>query len=171
MPSVMLVALSGVPGTGKSVTALDLRGRGWSVMEVKELAEAEGLVRGDEVDIKALSQRLPSSEGVTSILVGHFSHLLPVDLAIVLRCHPEVLRKRLKAQGWPPGKVQDNVEAEAVDFVTIEAVESGRDVCEVDTTRQNIPQVADAVEGILKGRRADFPPGKVDWSEVILSWY
>ncbi len=140
-------------------------------MEVKDLAEAEGLARGDEVDIDALAPRLPAPEGVTTILVGHFSHLLPVDLAIVLRCHPETLRRRLDAQGWPAGKVRDNVEAEAVDYVTVEAVELGREVCEVDTTQRSIPQVADAVEGILTGRRADFPLGKVDWSEVILSWY
>ncbi len=168
---MMLVALSGVPGVGKTSVGLELQNRGRCVMEVKDLAEAEGLIQGEEVDVGALAQRLPVSEDVTTILVGHFSHLLPVDLAIVLRCNPGVLRKRLEGQGWPPGKVRDNVEAEAVDYVTIEAVESGREVCEVDTTRQSIPQVADAVEGILAGRRADFPPGKVDWSEVILSWY
>ncbi len=166
-----MVALSGVPGTGKSSVGEELLRRGWRVTEVRDLAEVEGLAKGDEIDIEGLARRLPATEAVTTLLVGHFSHLLPVDLAIVLRCHPETLRRRLEAQGWLAGKVQDNVEAEAVDYVTIEAVESGREVCEVDTTQRSIPQVADAVEGILTGRRGDFPPGKVDWSAVILSWY
>lgn len=167
----MLAALSGVPGTGKTSVGEELRRRGWRALEVKDLAEAEGLAEGDELDLDALVARLPRTEEVTTILVGHLAHLLPVDLAIVLRCHPEVLRLRLKAQGWPAGKVQDNVEAEALDYVTIEAVEDGLEVCEVDTTQKSLAEVTDVVEAILNGDRQGFMPGSVDWSGVILSWY
>ena len=55
---------------------------------------------------------------------GHLSHLLRVDLAVVLRCSPKVLKERLEAKGWRESKIMENVEAEAVDVILVEALDA-----------------------------------------------
>jgi adenylate kinase len=167
----MLAALTGIPGTGKSAVAQELRGRGWRVENVPCLAVREGLVEGSEVDLEALASKLrPPEEGVL-VLEGHYSHLLPVGIAVVLRCNPGVLRERLERRGWSAAKIGHNVESEALDFITIEALDRGLETFEVDTTHVIPAEAAMAVEGILLGKGSGYRPGSVDWSEVILSWY
>src|SRR5207245_4790220 len=105
------------------------------------------------------------------ILVAHYSHRLSVNLAIVLRCHPRVLADRLRARGWAEAKVGENVEAEAIDVITQEAVARVPFVYEIDTTSATAGAVADIVLAILQGRVEGRGPGHLDWSDEVLSWY
>ncbi|HYM40698.1 MAG TPA: adenylate kinase family protein [Thermoplasmata archaeon] len=173
----MLVAVTGTPGTGKTSACDVLARRGYAVVDLDDLARKGGYVVGrdearqtDEVDVDALREhlRIPSK---VAFLRSHYSHRMDVDLAIVLRCRPSVLGKRLEARGWPPEKVRENVEAEAIDVITQEAAERLPRVYEVDTTTLNSDQTADAVLGILQGRTKGRELGSVDWSEEVLSWY
>lgn len=41
---------------------------------------------------------------------------LPVDWAVLLRVHPELLEARLEAKQYMPAKVQDNVFCEGIDY-------------------------------------------------------
>ncbi len=105
------------------------------------------------------------------VLEGHFSHLLCPDVAIVLRCSPKVLEKRLAKKGWDQEKVRENVEAEAVDVVLIEALENVPEVCEIDTTKKTPGHVAKDIEKIVAGERQKYRVGNVDWSREVLSWF
>ena len=40
-----------------------------------------------------------------------------MNIAVVLRSRPSVLRSRLEARGWHSEKVRENVEAEAIDVI------------------------------------------------------
>ncbi len=173
----MRVALTGTPGTGKSSVAGELARRGSPVVYLDRLAEERKLIVGfdaargtREVDVEALDREvdLPVKLG---FLVGHYAHLLSVNLAIVLRCHPKVLAERLTNRGWPEAKVRENVEAEAIDVITQEAVARLPLVYEVDTTRSTPEAAAGAVLGILGGRTQGHEPGHLDWSGEVLSWY
>ncbi len=171
----MLVALTGTPGTGKSTIAALLEEKGFQVCELEELARRCGALRSYdpvreswEVDLEVLERSIPKERPL--ILVGHVSHLLPVDLSIVLRCHPEILRERLAAKGWATPKVRENMEAEALGVVTHEAMEKTR-TFEVDTTSASAEENARVVSDILSGRGRGHEAGTVDWSEVILGWY
>ena len=171
----MRIAVTGTPGVGKtSACALITRMR---VVHVNNLVEELGLVSGydrarrtQEVDVPRLAKAVAKMEG-DMILEGHFSHLLGPDVAIVLRCSPRVLEKRLKKKGWTEKKIRENVEAEAVDVALIEAIESAREVCEIDTTKMKPGQVARAIESIIGGERQKYRVGNVDWSEEVLSWF
>jgi adenylate kinase len=68
-------------------------------------------------------------------------------------------------RGYEEEKVMENVEAELVDVILIEAVERCEDVYEIDTSEMSISEVADIVEQILKGEEVKnrYRPGKVDW--------
>lgn len=173
----MLVAITGTPGTGKSTTCTVLSSRGYAVIDLDDLARREGLVVGrdpvrgtDEIDVDALRERIRVPAKI-AFLKSHYSHFMDVNLALVLRCRPSVLRVRLEARGWPAEKVRENVEAEAIDVITQEAVGRLPFVYEVDATDQTVDRTADAILAILQGKTEGHEPGSVDWSSEVLSWY
>ncbi len=173
----MLIALTGTPGTGKSTVALGLQARGWNVLEVNDLAKRHGLLRckdptrdSYDLDLDELQEALEREGFQDGVLVGHLSHLLDVDMVIVLRCHPEVLARRLESRKWSLAKVRENALAESLDIILAEAVDSGSPVFEVDTTELSPPETEGAALEILAGEKEKYAVGNIDWSEEALRW-
>ncbi len=178
------VALTGTPGTGKTRIAEALQEGGWHVVELGDLAKASGAVVGrdeerqtDEVDVDllvdALEVALTGIDVPKALLVGHLAHLMPCDVVIVLRTSPAVLRERLESRGWPPEKVQENVEAEAVGVVLVESMElePPLPVYEIDTSRATVSDSARLVAATIEGASEGMEAGWVDWSEEVMGWY
>jgi len=160
------VALTGVPGTGKSTTARRLAA-GLRTLEVSDLALVWGLAHrtGETltVDLEGMRRRYRRDRPAVEVLVGHLSHLLPVRDVIVLRCHPGTLVDRLKRAGRGSARDRrENFLAEALDVVLAEALRPGRRVWEVDTTLRSPDEVAQIVTRTVRRRP---PPryGRVDW--------
>lgn len=86
------------------------------------------------------------------ILDSHISHLLNVDFAIVLRCSPEELEKRLKKKRWSKEKIRENIEAEMIDLIAVEAEEKlGKErVYEIDTTKKSPEEAVKKMEKVLE---------------------
>jgi adenylate kinase len=173
------VAVSGTPGTGKSAVGIELARRGHDVIELSEFVESH-MKKGRkdrardtyEVDVEAVDRLLKSEHaGLNRIYLGHLSHFLSVDLIIVLRCRPSLLKARLEGRHYSKKKITENMEAEGCDVILVEAMEREIPVCEIDTSALEIGQVADAVEEVLGGERKKYEPGNVDWSEEVLGWY
>ena len=157
-----MIAITGTPGTGKTTVAEVLRRRGYVVLNVNELAEKYGCVVGEEEGTKIVDiDCLEKIEVEADFVEGHLSHYLKVDAIVVLRCRPDVLYERLLGKGWDEEKIRENVEAELIDYILVEAIERGKVVHEIDTTNLNPEEVADKIEEILKGKH--YPPGNVDW--------
>ncbi|AEA46316.1 adenylate kinase family protein [Archaeoglobus veneficus] len=168
----MIVALTGTPGVGKTTVADILRARGYRIESVNELAEKYDCVIGEEddskiVDIEELAEKLEFPDNELVILEGHLAHLLNPDVAIVLRCNPLILKDRLQSKGWSEEKVLENVEAELIDAILVEAMDECSEVYEIDTTDLNPEEVARVVEMILKGEGDRYRPGKIDWISVV----
>ena len=163
----MQIALTGTPGTGKTTVAALLRYR---VLDINSLVRG-GMNLGQdpergclEADMDALAGHLDSLESEeTVILEGHFSHHF-ADWAIVLRLSPAALRLRLEKRGYSQSKIRENLEAEALDVILVEAVEMCRRVDEIDTTGRSADEVAAMIEDIIEGRLY-LPPGQADWLE------
>jgi adenylate kinase len=161
----MRIALTGTPGTGKTTVAALLP---YEVIDINALVK-EGLNLGIDpergcldADMDALARRLEETDPEkTSILEGHFSHCF-ADWSIVLRLAPFELRKRLEERGYSQEKIRENLEAEALDVILVEAVELCDRVDEIDTTGKTPQEVAWLVIRIIKGELA-LPPGQVDW--------
>jgi adenylate kinase len=168
-PALFPVALTGTPGVGKSAVAAALRGEFRSV-EVGELAGRLGAGRragrGWEVDLSRLRTALRRSgafDGV-DLVVGHLAHLLPVRRAIVLRCHPRELERRLaRAHRGRAADRRANYVSEALDLVLAEALDGGVPVREIDTTGRRVPSVARDVRRALRERGPGRPGRHVDW--------
>jgi adenylate kinase len=174
----MLVAISGTPGTGKTAVCERLRENGYQVVDLNKLAFETKSVVGvdperdvDIVDTDSLREKVRELRNELVFLDGHFSHLMDVDISIVLRCNPDELKGRLEAKDWNEEKVRENVEAEAVDAITVESTEFGANTLEVDTTGRSAEQTEKAVLKIVNGESEEFRVGQIDWSEVILDWY
>ena len=165
----MKVALTGTPGTGKSTIA-DMIDEDFRVVHVNELIK-DGYNQGiDEerggcliADLPKLSKYVKDLKGGI-ILEGHTAHLLPVDVIIVLRASPAALRKRLKNRHWSEVKVRENIEAEALDVILVEALGTHKKVYEIDTTDMTPMQARDAVLEAIRGTDK-YTPGGVDFSE------
>ncbi len=170
----MKTAISGTPGTGKTAVASCLAERGYRVLFFSHLASGYVCGRDEErdcdiVDVAAMDAVFRCRSG-DLLVEGHLSHQLSVDQAVVLRCHPDVLAGRLRQRGWSSRKIRENVEAEALDVVLIDAIErhgEGR-VVMVDTTERDVAVVADMVAMLHDDGVAAGAGDMVDWNRWLV---
>jgi adenylate kinase len=169
----MKIALTGTPGTGKTTIAKILTGRyGLKVVDLNEVVRTHRYYTGwDEqrecliVDLEALRAHQFLDD---LVFEGHLSHVLPVDRVIVLRTNPVALRSRLQKKAFSEKKINENVEAEILDSILIEALaQHGDKVYEVDSTGAP-SESAQLVWEIIQGRGLErFVVGKYDWTAYL----
>ncbi len=177
---MVLFALTGTPGTGKSTLSAELRLRGHDVVDGKGFIRENGLL-GEydeerdtyEVDLDALNDALAPfrDDPEVHLLDSHLSHFMDSSGIIVLRCSPSVLADRLRARGYSESKVRENVQAEILDEILCEATETDIPVGEIDCTSITVGEAADAAEKIISGRASDYPPGGTDWTREMDAWF
>lgn len=176
----MLVAITGTPGVGKSTVSKILACK-FKVIDMHEYAEANGLFEGFdedagsyEVDVERLNssfQKSTDDDGIV-FMDGHLAHFVDCDMIIVLRCDPRRIRERLKLRGYDERKVSENVQAEVLDVILSESVETGNRVYEIDCTDLSPEETADRIERIvILGEVDDALPGNVDWSGEMEEWF
>ncbi len=174
----MKIAISGTPCTGKTdISKLLSKKINYNLISINELAEKlDAFVGYDKdresriLDMNRLEKEIKKLKG-NIILDGHTSHLFPVDIVIVLRCNPEILKKRLEKR-YPsnPLKIQENLEAEILGVITSEAVMKNKKVYEIDTSEKSVKNNVDDILKILDGKPDDFKVGKIDWLEKYYDW-
>ncbi len=177
--------MTGVPGTGKTTIAEALAKRGVTVVHLNDFARDHGLlgtpdpVRGSlEIDLDDLNDALetayPFDAPEVVLVEGHFAHELDANLIVLLRVAPVVLIGRLKAREWPETKIRENVEAEALDVLAGEVLDSGASSWEIDATTMAVDAVADEVLAIVedapKALKAT-PVGTAAWPLESLPWF
>ncbi len=192
----MIVAITGTPGVGKTSVCSHLRELGFQVIDINKLV-SERFHKGFDnkrrcfvADLRKLrrhvkrihksaaKEKQDSSRKHILLLDSHISHLLHPDVAIVLRANPLELAERLRRKGFEERKIKENVQAETLDVILVEAVERCKFVYEIDTTGKSVEAVAECVREILSALRenteerrkemlAKYEVGGVDWSEYV----
>ena len=166
----MMCGITGTPGTGKSMISDELAHRGHRVVHITDTVGP--YVVGDDEERNAqvidVDRWVEEFKPVDGFVEGHFAHLLPCDLIVVLRCRPDELKARLALRKYRKEKIRENAEAEALDSCLIETVEEHdpSHIFELDTTGRNAGYCADRIEQFANGEiPADF--GHIDWSEYL----
>ncbi len=153
----MRLLITGTPGVGKTTIARALGKRlKYRVLNEKEFAVGAGVgewdSEADELVVplgkleKALNRELAAKDNI--IIEGHVSceAKLKVDLAFVLRLHPELLEIRLEGKKYREEKIQDNVFCEGIDYCLKHAKRSyGRKVREIRCSGKGIKEIVDII--------------------------
>jgi adenylate kinase len=171
-PFGMRIAITGTPGVGKTTVAkLLAQELDFDYIDLNKLAEDKDLITGTDVrrnakiiNIKALpTLQLPKN----CVIDGHLSQYCKADLVIVLRCDPRELRKRLAQKRWGLPKVKENLEAEALGVIALEARDLNPETYEMDVTKILPQYTAEAIVEMVKGgERKGYKP-HIDYSERV----
>ena len=183
--SPMLIGLTGTPGTGKtSVSKFLERKRHWKIIHLNEMIKEEHLYT--EIDVerdaviadmglvrKRLEEIIGGKENEVIVLESHLAHYI-ADIVIILRVCPPELERRLKARGYSEEKIRENIEAEALDVILVEAFEWCEKVFEINTTGKSIEETGQDIEKIvdhiLSGNEeelSEYKPGSIDWIDLV----
>lgn len=143
----MIIAVSGVPGTGKSTVAKFIANE-FDLQYVDAGALIQKNKKRYEWDAKRRSVALTPSE-FTTLLRPHLrkgnvvvdsllSHFLPprlVDVCVITNCDQKTLLERLTKRGWSEPKKQENLLALNFEVCLLEAREKGHRVVVWDTVK------------------------------------
>ena len=165
-----MYGISGTPGTGKSSIAAALEARGHRVVRASDTVHEYILGKDPERQTVIIDEEAWAGnfQPVDGFVEGHLVHLLPCDRVIILRCRPDILHARLMERGYPPGKVSENTEAEAMDVILVETLEihPPDHILEVETTAAPVSSCVEQIELFIRG---EISPsyGRNDWSEYL----
>ena len=156
----MIISISGTPKTGKTSVAKALaRKLEWKLVSLNMLAKEKKLYLGYDrsrksriVDLKKLkAEVLKLSRSHKNLIIeSHYSHDVSCDIVVILRTNPGELRRRMRRAGWSRKKIEENIEAEIMEVVKGEALESAKGVLEIDTTGREPEWVSGQIVSKLK---------------------
>jgi adenylate kinase len=166
----VIVTVTGTPGTGKTTVTEKLEEEGFEVIHLTEYFEEKDI--GEEVNgereirvnemVEGLEKRVFSED---TVIEGHLAHHFPSDICVVLRCRPDILEERLSGRDYFDRKVEENLEAEKLDIILSEAVQSQDKVIEVDTTDKSLDQTFEEVLEKVDEGKSSY--GDIDWTEFL----
>ncbi|MFB6076035.1 MAG: adenylate kinase family protein [Candidatus Aenigmatarchaeota archaeon] len=175
----MLIAITGTPGTGKTTISKKLSEYlGYEYVSVNDLARKNEYIIGkdeerdaEEVDIVKLRELELNGD---KVLDGHLSHFIPSDITIVLRCRPDVLKKRMQGKGWDNEKIQENLEVEILGIISSEAKGEQERVYEINNTikspDETVEEIADVVDGNESIETIDWLEGYQDMLSTDMNY-
>ena len=164
---MVVIAICGTPGTGKSSLAERFRRLGFKVIHLSKYVIDEKLYSNYDkrrdayiIDEDKLMEAIRREASLSDKLVieGIGAEILPknlVDICIVLTCEPYVLEERLSKKGFSPQKIAENLEAERFGVILMEALNNyGRErTIILDTTYRDVDELFNVIMDELRKRR------------------
>jgi adenylate kinase len=171
----MRIIITGTPGTGKSTISKKLAAElGLELINIKKIVLAKKLAnKKHEVDIKKLAASFRFLKNKKNYLVeGHLAceFFLLNDFVIVLRTHPNILRKRLKKRGYGKKKINDNIVVEMLDYCTQKIEKIYRKTpLELDTSKDTPATSTNKIKNALKQKKKRIDT--VDYSRLLAKYH
>ncbi|MFH1221859.1 MAG: adenylate kinase family protein [Candidatus Micrarchaeota archaeon] len=159
----MKIAITGVPGTGKTEVAKVLANiMGLQYISLAALIDkhmATEIEDGEKaVDLKKLQKLVENyfMEKDNYVVEGHLACevVVPTNYIFVLRTHPDVLKKRLAERKYSKKKLDENLEAELLDYCVqrVEQLYDWRPI-EIDTTKGTPFDAAEKIKLAIKYKK------------------
>jgi adenylate kinase len=182
-----ITILSGTPGTGKTSISKEISKMiNATVISLNELVISENIIISyDEIRETSIINELKLLKRIKKLIKGykkekvgnviiesHFSDIVPsklIDYAIVLRCDPDVLLKRLELRGYKKEKIIENVQSEILgtcaNFLLKKRLK--KPVIEISTSEKNVKDIAGIIVDLISERIGinNYKIGKIDWFE------
>jgi adenylate kinase len=171
------IGLTGSPGTGKKTVAKILAEKtDLTFFSINDFAIENSIAERSGKEFLIDPLRLKNKIKTRGrIVVGHLlPYVIPnrdLDLVIILRCSPAVLRTRYLPRKYSEEKIRENIEAEMIGLISAECarVYNSKKLAEFDTSRTKPTTTARKAIDIINGRA--MPTfGSIDWlSHMSLS--
>lgn len=184
-----IIIISGTPGCGKTSVSKKISEKiKAKIISLNELTVSENLTltydKKRETHVVDFNKLIPHVENLIELykkedidfllIEGHFSDAIPekyIDYAIILRCNPDELYKRLEKRGYKIEKIRENIQAEILgnctNFFIQKQIKSP--MYEIDTSDLTIDSLAKIIIDLtVKNINVEnFLPGKIDWLEIL----
>jgi len=175
-----LIVIGGTPGSGKtSVTSALAESLGVKAIQLGKLSEEKGCIKDfdkprdtgivdEDCLVEAIIDVIDARDD-SLIIEGHYIDLVPsseVKIAVILRTHPEILKKRLTERNYSVDKIEENVESEVFGVCQMDAIQAfGEDiVIEIDTSEVSVD---DVVSTIIRNLDKMSQPLRFDWMSLL----
>jgi len=162
-----VVALSGVPSTGKTTLAKKWCLKfGWEYISLNDVVNKNKLYTKVDpsdgakiVDLKKLKYFANSiiskirKKNKSAIIEGHLACeiKLDVDKIIILRLDPNIIAKRLSKRSYSKQKINQNIESECLDYCTIISQKNyaRNNIYEIDMTKKSTTSNLNSLKNII----------------------
>ena len=143
------IAISGIPGTGKTTLAKKLA----KALDIEYL-DVNKVIKENPKTVYKINKKLDTKEIDLDELIpilertikknkkqliidSHLSHYLPkkyIKVCIITKCELKELKKRLTKRKYKDNKIRENLDSEIFDICLMEALENKHRVIITDTT-------------------------------------
>jgi adenylate kinase len=158
------IAITGTPGVGKTSFCSSTNHQTLTVEEIAAIHQCLGETEEDgaaPIDLQKLIPTIDWPEADILLIDGHLSHLLPVDGIVLIRCHPDILKKRLFERDYSQSKVSENVECELIGTIAAECLDIP--CLELDSAIGIESMITSAERWITDGFKPSRPNEGIDW--------
>lgn len=178
-----IILLSGTPGTGKTTIVKLLKSALPAVViDInKEVIENQFFTMDSERETKIadfkklkpyLEQKIKEIQSEYILIEGHYADIMPNELVskiIILRTHPEVLKKRLKQKNYSTKKIIENLQAEILGTCSYHAIKSfeTKKIYELDNSELTIEETVKKIVNLIKENMNRSSIGKIDWLDSL----
>ncbi len=184
-----IIIITGTPGTGKtSISKLISDYLNAKLVSLNTLVISKNFVQkydeeretyvADFVKLKKFLKELiknSKNEGINfCIIEGHFADVVPnkyITLSIILRCHPDILKERLKNRNYNEKKIKENMQAEILGNSTNYILQKNLKcpLYEIDTSYKTIRQISEIIIDMIQkdGFIEKYKVGNIDWLEEL----
>ncbi len=114
-----MICISGIPGTGKTTLCKMLNENNLRCVNLNSIADENGIMNGDTVNIDALKK----IDIKYDIVESHYSHLINCDYVIILKDDEDGLINRMRGRGYSDSKINENLDAQRSDTIYYEALD------------------------------------------------